>query len=82
MFEIPHSPGSLADILNLFKLNKINLTWIESFPSSESKGEYVFFVELEGHHEDAKVKKTLAGVESKCEKLYILGSFPLAPLTE
>jgi chorismate mutase/prephenate dehydratase len=82
MFEIPHSPGSLADILNLFKQNKVNLTWIESFPSSESKGEYVFFVEFEGHADDAKVKKTLGSLESKCEKLSILGSFPVAQILE
>ena len=60
MFEIPHSPGSLADILNLFKANKVNLTWIESFPSSDAKGEYVFFMEFEGHADDPKVKKRSA----------------------
>ena len=82
MFMIPHSPGSLADILNLFKQQKVNLTWIESFPYPSAKGEYVFFLECEGHQDDAKVKKTLAGVEGKSEKLYVLGSFPVAPLTE
>jgi len=82
MFEIPHSPGSLADILNLFKLNKVNLTWIESFPSLEAKGEYIFFVEFEGHTDDAKVKKTLASLEGKCDKISILGSFPIAQLLE
>jgi chorismate mutase/prephenate dehydratase len=82
MFEIPHSPGSLADILSLFKSNKINLTWIESFPSSEAKGEYIFFVEFEGHHEDAKVKKAMTGLESHCDKISVLGSFPVAPPLE
>ena len=38
MFQIPHSPGSLADVLNLFKQNKINLTWIESFPYPSANG--------------------------------------------
>ena len=82
MFMIPHSPGSLADILNLFKQHKVNLTWIESFPYPSAKGEYVFFVECDGHQEDAKVKKTLASLEGECEKLYVLGSFPVAPLSE
>lgn len=82
MFEIPHSPGSLADILSLFKQNKVNLTWIESFPSSESKGEYIFFVEFEGHNEDAKVKRTVATLTERCDKISILGSFPIAPLLE
>jgi chorismate mutase/prephenate dehydratase len=82
MFEIPHSPGSLADILNLFKQNKVNLTWIESFPSSESKGEYVFFVEFEGHSEDPKVKRTLGSLDGHCDRVSILGSFPIAPSLE
>jgi chorismate mutase/prephenate dehydratase len=82
MFMIPHSPGSLADILGLFKSNKVNLTWIESFPYPSAKGEYVFFVECEGHQDDPKVKKTLHAIEGRSEKLYVLGSFPVAPLTE
>lgn len=78
MFEIPHSPGSLADILQLFKQNKVNLTWIESFPVRDSKGEYIFFVEFEGHTEEPKIKRTLSSLESQCEKLSVLGSFPAA----
>src|SRR5438128_1566626 len=32
MFKIAHEPGSLVEALNVFKQNKLNLTWIESFP--------------------------------------------------
>src|SRR5690606_11445466 len=32
MFQISHRPGSLADTMAIFKRNKLNLTWIESFP--------------------------------------------------
>src|SRR5207237_1312997 len=49
MFKIPHSPGSLVDTLSVFKQNKLNLTWIESFPAKSAKPEYVFFVDFEGH---------------------------------
>ena len=82
MFKVPHNPGSLVDALDIFKQNKINLTWIESFPRRRRKPEYMFFVDFEGHQDDPKVKKTLAALEGKCEKLYVLGSFPVAPLTE
>lgn len=37
MFRIPHSPGSLADAIGVFKSNKVNLAWIESFPSRVAK---------------------------------------------
>src|SRR4029077_5269990 len=60
MFKIPHQPGSLVETLNVFKQNKLNLTWIESFPAKSAKPEYVFFVDFEGHSDDPKVKKALA----------------------
>src|SRR5262249_34918623 len=82
MFQISHTPGALADVLNVFKSNKINLTWIESFPYPMSKSEYVFFVDFEGHSEDAKVKRTLTSLQEYCEKLSVLGSFPVAPVSE
>lgn len=79
MFKVSHHPGALVDALSLFKQNKINLTWIESFPARTQKMEYIFFVDFEGHVEDPKVKKTLATLQGQCEMLTVLGSFPIAP---
>jgi len=81
MFKVSHQPGALVDALSLFKQNKINLTWIESFPARTQKMEYIFFVDFEGHTEDPKVKKTLATLQEQCEMLTILGSFPIAPVS-
>jgi chorismate mutase/prephenate dehydratase len=93
LFRIAHQPGSLAEALEVFKQNKINLTWIESFPgprriggdSSDSKGsakaprpEYLFFVDLEGHVEDAKIKRTLQLLGDHCQEVTVLGSYPMA----
>ncbi len=82
MFQISHSPGALADVLTVFKQNKINLTWIESFPYQSAKGEYVFFVDFEGHMDDAKVKRALNSLQDQCYKLTILGSYPIAQPTD
>ncbi|HVL15133.1 MAG TPA: prephenate dehydratase domain-containing protein, partial [Gemmata sp.] len=78
MFQISHTPGALADVLGVFKTNKLNLTWIESFPYREAKGEYVFFLDFDGHREDPKVKKTISSLESICDVVQVLGSFPHA----
>ncbi|MFT7641361.1 MAG: chorismate mutase/prephenate dehydratase, partial [Pirellulaceae bacterium] len=59
MFELAHQPGALADAMNLFKRNQLNLTWIESFPMRGATNEYVFFVELEGHQTDPEVAKAV-----------------------
>lgn len=82
MLQIAHTPGSLADALTAFKTNKINMTWIESFPYHEVKGEYVFFVDVEGHRDDPKVKKALAVLDELCESVSVLGSFPAAQPSE
>ncbi len=75
MFEIPHKPGSLADTVAIFKRNRLNLTWIASFPMSRPEGGYLFFVEMEGHEQDAKVRKALAALGRKAVRLVVLGSY-------
>lgn len=75
MFEIAHVPGSLADATAIFKRNRLNLTWIESFPMPNSGNEYLFFVELEGHYEDAKVKRALEALRRKTKRLEVLGAY-------
>jgi chorismate mutase/prephenate dehydratase len=82
MFEIAHLPGALADAINIFKRSRLNLTWIESFPMPNSESEYLFFVELEGHQEDTKVKRALETLARKTERLEILGSYSRSPPLE
>jgi chorismate mutase/prephenate dehydratase len=76
MFEVEHRPGALADSMNIFKRNRLNLTWIESFPIARPAGGYLFFVELDGHETDSRVRKALAALEKKTLRLEILGSYP------
>lgn len=75
MFEIPHEPGALADVMAVFKRGKLNLTWIESFPMANNENEYLFFVELEGHQSEAKVKRALDGLQRRTVRLEVLGSY-------
>jgi chorismate mutase/prephenate dehydratase len=75
MFEVEHSPGSLADAMNVFKKNRLNLTWIESFPIARPEGGYMFFVEFEGHEEDPRVRRAIAALERKAVRLEVLGSY-------
>jgi chorismate mutase/prephenate dehydratase len=85
MFQVtnPNTPGSLADALAIFKQNKVNITWIECFPyRGEDKPDYVFFVDFEGHADDAKAKRTIASLAEYCGSLTVLGSFPQAALAQ
>jgi len=76
MFSIKDRPGALYDILTPFKRAKINLTKIESRPSKRRAWEYIFFVDMEGHIEDKKVKKAIEDMAEQCLYLKILGSYP------
>lgn len=76
LVQIPDKPGTLSDVLQIFKKAKINLTWIESFPVRGPEKGYQFFLDLEGHISDAKIKKTLADLEKKAVRLVLLGSYP------
>ena len=81
MFEVAHQSGALADAMNIFKRGKLNLTWIESFPIARPEGGYMFFVELEGHEADARVRKAIAALERKAVRLDVLGSYAeIAPV--
>lgn len=68
--------GALYHALIPFSRFKINLTKIESRPSKRKPWEYLFFVDFEGHMEDAKVRKALKYFEENCSFVKILGSYP------
>jgi len=76
MFSIKDKPGSLYEILLPFKKAGINLTKIESRPSKRKAWEYIFFVDMEGHIADRKVKKAIESLKEGCLYLKILGSYP------
>ncbi|MEM2875131.1 MAG: prephenate dehydratase [Candidatus Hadarchaeales archaeon] len=69
-------PGILHEILGEFSSRRINLTKIESRPSKKALGDYLFFIDLEGHREDPTVKEAIEGVRKKTAMLKVLGSYP------
>jgi chorismate mutase/prephenate dehydratase len=78
MFTIRDRVGALHDMLKPFPEYGINLTKIESRPSRKKAWEYIFFVDLEGHQEDEKVRKALEQLNERCLFLKVLGSYPVA----
>jgi chorismate mutase/prephenate dehydratase len=78
VFEIPHQPGALADAMGIFKKQRLNMTWIESFPLPGQRGRYVFFVEFQGHAGELRARKALAALEKRAVRLTVLGSYAQA----
>lgn len=75
MLEIAHQPGALADVMTVFKRNRLNMTWIESFPIPGHRGRYLFFVEFVGHPSELKARRAVAALTKKALRLEILGSY-------
>ena len=76
MFWVSDEPGALYKLLVPLAEQGVNLTKIESRPSQRLAWEYVFFIDLMGHIEDAAVSEALQGIRAHCKELRVLGSFP------
>ncbi len=76
-FTVAHDrPGTLVDVLHEFSDRAINLTKIESRPSREELGIYIFLVDLDGHRSEPAVAQALAAVQAKASFFRVLGSYP------
>lgn len=76
MFSTKDEPGVLFKILEPLAKQKINLTKIESRPLKQRTWEYVFFIDLDGHSKDAKVRQAISKMEKVCSFVQVLGSYP------
>lgn len=74
-FALPHTCGTLYNILAHFIFNNVNMTSIESIPISGKQWEYCFFVDFEGNLGDVDVKNALKGIMAETEDFRILGCF-------
>ena len=70
------SPGILHAVLGEFAERGINLTKIESRPTKQYLGSYIFLVDLEGHREDSIVQEALSRVKGQVSNLKVFGSYP------
>ena len=73
-------PGSLLELIASFSNSGVNMTRLESRPARTGQWEYYFYVDIEGHQQDAKVAKALAELRGKAPFVKIFGSYPAAVL--
>jgi prephenate dehydratase len=76
---LPQTSGSLHRFLGPFARAAVNLCRIVSRPVPGQPETYVFYLEVEGAREDAKVRKALAGARKLAVRLEIPGSYPIRP---
>jgi len=78
VFSMKDKAGALHDVLVPFKRAKINLTKIESRPSKKKAWKYYFYVDMQGHIKDKKIKQAINQLDKHCKFVKVLGSYPAA----
>jgi prephenate dehydratase len=68
--------GALMEILTEFAVRGINLSTIQSRPTGDGLGSYFFFIDCEGHIDDARVGEAMMGLRRVCGQVRFLGSYP------
>lgn len=78
MFTTPDKPGALVHVLSAFEHNGVNLSHIDKRPSRRENWQYTFFIDAQGHREDAKVRAAINEATPHCKDIVVLGSYPRA----
>ena len=72
--------GALIEILKPLSYHGVSMTSIETRPERPNKWAYVFFIDMDGHIQDANVSAAIADIRPLVKDVRILGSYPKAVL--
>ncbi len=74
-FSTENKAGALSKILTILDSYNINMSYIDSRPSKKELGEYVFYIDFEGHIQDEKVQMAFADIKPLVKMFYVIGSY-------
>ena len=69
-------PGLLYEVMGEFARRNINLAKVESRPTRQSLGRYIFLIDLNGHRQDPSIKEALESFGGRVSVLKVFGSYP------
>lgn len=75
--SVPNRPGAVHDMLVPLKVHGVSMTRFESRPARSGQWEYYFYIDLQGHPDDANVGQALAALREVCAYFKILGAYPI-----
>ncbi len=78
VMSAPNRPGAVHALLEPFARNGVSMTRFESRPARTGLWEYLFFVDLSGHRDEAPVAAALRELAAMAPFLKLLGSYPAA----
>ena len=80
VMSAPNRPGAVHALIAPFAARGVSLTRIESRPARTGQWDYLFYIDIEGHEQDAAVGQALGELAKLAPYLKILGSYPTAAI--
>lgn len=74
-FSTENKAGALNKILSILEEHNINMSYIDSRPSKKELGEYVFYIDFEGHITDTKIQQAFEKIQPLVKMFYVIGSY-------
>ena len=74
VFTLPHTEGSLSQVLSILSFYNINLTKIQSLPIIGREWEYQFYVDV-AFNDYLRYKQSIAAITPLTKELKILGEY-------
>jgi len=75
--SVVNRPGAVHDMLVPLKHHGVSMTRFESRPARSGQWEYYFYIDIEGHPDDAHVSAALGELRGVCAFFKVLGSYPV-----
>lgn len=75
MFNLPHAPGALNNIISRLALAGVNLTKLESRPIPGREFEFRFFFDFEADLHDPAIVDLISELEKRTEHFVFLGAY-------
>lgn len=74
--SVPNRPGSLGELITVLSDAGVNMTKLASRPSPTGIWDYVFYIDIDGHEDNASVAKALKKLAAAAAFVKVLGSYP------
>ena len=75
--SVTNRPGALHDMLVPLKTHGVSMSRFESRPARSGQWEYYFYIDIEGHPEQAHVASALNELRAVCAFFKVLGTYPV-----
>ena len=77
VLAVPNKAGAVYNLLAPLASHGVSMTRFESRPARIGTWEYYFYVDVEGHLQDAPVARALDELKTNAAFFKVLGSYPV-----